>query len=75
MSKKSAKSCSKCGGYYPGDCSCGIDCDCDGCNTIREMEKNHFKGNRGWDNTYYIWLRRNNGKTVKENLELRKENG
>ena len=41
---KPAKPCPKCGGYYPGDCTCGYNCNCDGCNTLREMEKpeNHI---------------------------------
>lgn len=34
-----AKPCAKCGGYYPGDCTCEnkypSDCNCSGCRTLR----------------------------------------
>ena len=32
----SAKPCQVCGKYYPGDCTCGSGCTCDGCTTLRE---------------------------------------
>lgn len=39
----SAKPCTKCDGYYPGDCTCENkfpkDCTCDGCNTMRALSK------------------------------------
>ncbi|MGC9781739.1 MAG: hypothetical protein HZR80_21035 [Candidatus Heimdallarchaeota archaeon] len=47
-----AKPCAVCGGYYPGDCSCGFNCQCDGCKALRAMEDpaNHqccFNSTRG----------------------------
>lgn len=62
-----AKPCLKCGGYYPGDCSCGPRCQCDGCKTLRAMNDpaNHihdFSSTRGdiepcWDveSKYFGW--------------------
>ena len=35
---KVAKPCAECGGYYPGDCTCGEGCMCDGCLVENESE-------------------------------------
>jgi len=62
-----AKPCPRCGGYYPGDCSCGLGCDCDGCQVLRHEADpaNHihdFSSTRGdteychdVESEYYGW--------------------